>query len=340
MNLDLNLKALAYPASNLSDDEPVTPCLCSLVFRCDDAKLATLLLVVRIPTAHGTANSEFVLQYDSDNLVPGHVKLVTDRGYLKRTQLDELVPKKGKGKQRLDIKLLRLSTQRPSPVWCSASTPTFSLRPGHEPALQRLVELAKETKIHVVFDFSQLHQSYQSSFKAFSKAAQGLKGYPVEAPLIERGLRQVSWEVFAPTEVAGAPPAYNDPRTRKRPRKGKCPETLFLSSTDTRKVPAHLIRRPGAGFPRRRPPNRTRPRRRSQSVPRPKLPHCDTRHSTTTPTSTSMQSWRTESLRTSRSLTPRRPQPLTPPSLSVLTRTSAAHRTPRDSRPQWIDKST
>ncbi|KAF1925280.1 uncharacterized protein M421DRAFT_423830 [Didymella exigua CBS 183.55] len=222
MNFDLDHKALAYPASNLSDDEPVTPCLCSLVFRCDDAKLATLLLVARIPTAHGTADSEFVLQYDGDRLMPTNVRLVSGRGHLKPTQLDNLVPRKGKGKQRRDIKTLQLSTEQPSPVWCPASTTTFSPRPGHEAALQRLIDLAKETKIHVVFDFNQLHQSYKGSFKAFGKAAQGLVRYPVEAPLIERGLRNASWEVFAPTELAEAPPAYQGLRRRKRQRQESC----------------------------------------------------------------------------------------------------------------------
>lgn len=228
MNFDLDLKALAYPASNLSDDEPVAPCLCSLVFRCDDAKLATLLLVVRIPTACGITDSEFVLQYNGDNLMPTGVRLVTNRGHLKQTQLNELVPLKGKGKQRLDIKTLQLSIRELSPVWCTASTPAFSPRPGHESALQRLVDLAKETKIDIVFDFNQLHQSYKSSFKAFGKAARGLVGYPVEAALLGRGLRKASWEVFAPTETAGAPPAYKDSKTRKRPREGKSPEPFLL----------------------------------------------------------------------------------------------------------------
>lgn len=239
MNLDLdsNPKALAYPASNLSDEEPVTPCLCSLIFRCDNAQHATLLLVVRTPTAHSAADAEFVLQYDGDNLVPSHVKLVNGIGRLERTQLDELAPQKGKGKQRLDVKTLQLSIKRPSPVWCPASTPTFSPRPGreHESALQQLVDLAKETEIHVVFDFNQLHQSYHSSFKAFGKAFRGLIGYSVEAPLVERGLKKASWEVFAPTKVAGAPPAYDAPRPRKRRRKGKSLGTLLFSSTDPRK---------------------------------------------------------------------------------------------------------
>lgn len=221
MNLDLDLKALAYSASNSSDEEPVSPCLCSLVFRCDDAKLATLLLVVRIPTAHGTTDSEFVLQCDGDNLMPTRVKLSSGKGRLKRPQLDELPPVKGKGKKRLDIKTLELSTKQPVPVWCPASTPAVSPRPGHEPALQRLVQLAKATTIHVVFDFNLLHQHYRGSFKAFSKAARGLAGYPVDASLIERGLRKASWEVFAPTEVAGAPPAYEGSRPRKRARQGK-----------------------------------------------------------------------------------------------------------------------
>ncbi|KAJ4374683.1 hypothetical protein N0V86_007556 [Didymella sp. IMI 355093] len=241
MNFDLDHKALAYPASNLPDNEPVTPCLCSLVFRCDNAKRATLLLVVSIPTADSTADSEFVLQYDGDNLMPDHDTLATGRGHLEPTQLDDLAPRSGKAKKRLDIKTLRLSTKRPPPLWCPASTPTFSPRPGHELALDCLEDLAKETKIHVVFDFTQLHQSYHSFFKAFCKAAQGLIGYPVDAPLLDRGLRTATWEVFAPTEVPGAPPAYNASRARKRSRQG--------TSTESFSSPYQLTRAEGSSSP-------------------------------------------------------------------------------------------
>lgn len=235
MNFDLDLKALAYPASNLSDDEPVSPCLCSLVFRCDDAKLATLLLVVRIPTAHGTTDSEFVLQYDGDNLMPTGVKLVTGKGHLKRPQLDELAPLKGKGKKRVDVKTLQLSTKQVSPVWCPASTPTFCPKPGHEPALQRLVELAKETKIDIVFDFNQLHQHYQSSFKAFGKAARGLAGYPVEASLIERGLRKANWGCLRQSKLLGRrllTKAHAHGSAQERVSRQK---RTFSSSTDSRR---------------------------------------------------------------------------------------------------------
>lgn len=228
MNLDLDLKALAYCASNSSAEEPVSPCLCSLVFRCDDAKLATLLLIVRIPTAHGTTDSEFVLQYEGDNLMPTRGKLSSGKGRLKRPQLDELPPIKGRGKKRPDIKTLELSTKQPVPVWCPASSSAISPRPGHEPALRHLVQLAKATTIQVVFDFNLLQQHCRGSFKAFSKAARGLAGYPVDALLIGRRLRKASWDVFTPIEVAGAPPVYEGSRPRKRARQGKWQGALRL----------------------------------------------------------------------------------------------------------------
>ncbi|KAF3037600.1 hypothetical protein E8E12_000287 [Didymella heteroderae] len=237
MNLNFNCKALAYPASNLSVGAPVSPCLCFLVFRCDDAKLATLLLVARIPTAHGTADSEFVLQYDADNLMPGHVKLSTGKGHVTQPQLDRILPIKGKGRKCPDIKTLVLSAKHASPVWCPVRTPTFSPQPGCEPAFECLVDVSKATTIHIVFDFDQIRNEYRSSFKAFSKAARGLSGYPVEALLIEQGLRKANWEVFAPTEVAGAPPAYESSRTRKRSRQGSPSSPLQPARCWTPKSP-------------------------------------------------------------------------------------------------------
>ena len=67
MNFDLGFKALAYPAANPSPDSSVLPCPCSFVFWCDTSKLATLVVVVTIPTTHH-AETQFVLQYDADKL--------------------------------------------------------------------------------------------------------------------------------------------------------------------------------------------------------------------------------------------------------------------------------
>lgn len=221
MDLGYDLKALAYPAPNPSVAEPVSPCLCSLVFLCDGGKLATLLLVVSMPTAHSTTDSSFVLQYDGDNLIPNNIKLRSSRGCLRREELQDVSSVAG------DVKTLMLSTKQSCSVWCPATTPEFHPKQGSELALQRLVDLARATSVHIVFDFSQLHPPYKSTLKAFSKAARGLAGFPVEALLSKQGLRKASGEVFAPTEIAGAPPAYDAARTRKRPRKGEYPGALL-----------------------------------------------------------------------------------------------------------------
>ncbi|KAF9690391.1 hypothetical protein EKO04_011606 [Ascochyta lentis] len=236
MNFNLDFKALAYAAWNLSDAEPVSPCPCSLVFRCDDAKLATLLLAVTLPTAHGTDDT-FVLQYDADELVPYTVRLTNGNAHITPSQLDAVVPVKGKGKTRPDIKTLDLSIKHPCPLWCPAQITACSPKPGYESAFQQLAHVAKATRLHIVFDYKQLRKERHSMFKAFSKAVKGLVGYPVDALLIKQGLRKASWEVFAPTEPAGAPPAYEGSRVRKRPRQGSPSSPIQPSRCWTPKSP-------------------------------------------------------------------------------------------------------
>ncbi|KAF3004407.1 hypothetical protein E8E13_010239 [Curvularia kusanoi] len=225
MNLDFAFQALAYPASNLSDAEFVSPCPCSLIFRCGDAKFATLLLVARIPTAH-SPETQFVLQYDADNM--------------KSHTLDDILPVKGKGKKRPDIKTLDLSTSASSSLWCPATDFSFGSRPGYEFAFQQFVDLAKATRVNIVFDFHHVRQEHRGMFKAFSKAAQGLVGYPVQASLVEQGLRKATWAIFAPTEAAGAPPAYedDDSRARKRARRDSPGSPVRLGRGLTPQSPA------------------------------------------------------------------------------------------------------
>ena len=215
MSLNLGFKALAYPASNLSD--PISPCQCSLAFRCDDAaKEATVLLVTTIPTAH--ASQTFVLQYDADKLFTGAVSLSRGNNYVARSQLDELLRDRT-SKKRSDIKTLALSIKQPCPLWCLDSRPSFAHRPGFELSFRQFVDLTIATTIHIVFDYKYLQKQHQGMFRAFSKAAKDLAGYPVEGFLTKLGLQKASWEVFGPVNAVGAPPAYDN--SRKRPRQGK-----------------------------------------------------------------------------------------------------------------------
>jgi hypothetical protein len=224
MNFNLGFKALAYPALNVPD--PVSPCQCSVIFRCDDAsKRATVLLVAKIPTVHDT--QPFVLQYDADKLLPGTVSLSSGNTYISRPQLDELL--RNKDNKHFDIKTLSLSVEQPW-LWCPDAR-SFSPRPGCELSFRQFVELAKATAIHIVFDYKHLRKEYQGMFRAFSKATRGLTGYPVEASLTEQKLRKASWEVFSPVDAVGAPPAYTSSRKRSRPSKSGIPKLRPLLSS-------------------------------------------------------------------------------------------------------------
>ncbi|KAF2631426.1 hypothetical protein BU25DRAFT_454878 [Macroventuria anomochaeta] len=211
MSFNLGFKALAYPASNLS--EPTLPCQCSVAFRCDsDANKATILLVATVPTAH--AKQTFVLQYDADKLLSDAVSLSNGNNHVTRPQLDEIL--RDKDNKRSDIKTLALGVEQPCPLWCPDFR-SFAHRPGSEPLFRQFVDLTKAATIHIVFDYKYLPKQHQAMFKAFSKAAKGLAGYPVEGFLTKLGLRKATWEVFGPVDAVGAPPAYDNSRKRSRP---------------------------------------------------------------------------------------------------------------------------
>jgi hypothetical protein len=254
MNFDHGFKVLVYPAPD-SPESSVSPCVCSFVFKCDTAKRATLLLFTSIPTIHD-AETPFVLQYDVDMLE--RATLVSNSGSVTRSQLDTISlvrEERGKGKRRLDIKTLHLTSIDAPPLWCDVAISSFSPQPENELAFQQFIDLAKARCIHIVLDVSSIHHKHQSIFRAFSKRAKNLEGFPVRALLIEKGLRKASWEVFAPSEIApsetvGLPPAYRrtgqaedegdgeGSRTRKRLRPGKLLEDpINFTSTDLRRKP-------------------------------------------------------------------------------------------------------
>ncbi|KZM21805.1 uncharacterized protein EKO05_0001776 [Ascochyta rabiei] len=212
MNLNCKVNALAYPASDLSN--PVSPCQCSVIFRCDDAsKQATVLLVLRLPSICNT--QVFVLQYDADSLLSGTVSLSSGNKLLPRPQLDDLL--RDKVNKHFDIKTLALSIQKPCPLWCTDAQ-SFSPNPKYEQAFRQFVDLARSTTIHIVFDYKHIRKEHQGGFRAFCKAAKGLVGYPVEESLKKQKLRKTSWEIFGPVDAVEAPPPYDTSSARKRPR--------------------------------------------------------------------------------------------------------------------------
>ncbi|USP74906.1 hypothetical protein yc1106_02180 [Curvularia clavata] len=231
---NLGFKALAYPAPNVLD--PVSPCQCSLIFRCDDAsKQATVLLVLRIPTTHDI--QLFVLQYDADKLLSGTVSLTSGNSYIPRPQLDELL--RNKDNKHWDVKTLALSVDDSCPLWCPDAR-SFGPKPGCESAFRQFVELTKASTIHIVFDYKHVRKERQGMFKAFSKAARGLVGYPVDGSLAKQGLRRASWEVFYPIDTIEAPPAYDSCPSLSSPShspKRFAPQSPAKSHTSETTVP-------------------------------------------------------------------------------------------------------
>ncbi|KAH6625102.1 hypothetical protein C7974DRAFT_424829 [Boeremia exigua] len=208
MNLNLDFKALAYPASTSSD--PVSPCSCSLVFRCDAvSRQATVLLVARISTRCDT--QVYALQYDANNLQCGTARLSSGHN-LPQPQSHDLL--RDRSNKHLDIKTLSFDLVQQCPLWCPDAG-AFGPAPNPE-LVHPIFELAKATSINVVFDYKRLRKEHQGMFRAFSKAARGLRGYPCEELLTDQGLRKASLEVLSPVVTTGAPPPYDRSRQRQR----------------------------------------------------------------------------------------------------------------------------
>lgn len=208
MTFTLGFKALAYPASSSPSLLP-----CSLAFRCDAAaEQATVLLVATVQTTQGAQT--FALQCDADKLRAA--SLSRGNSQLLQPQLDGLL--RHQDNKQPDVKTLALEFERPCPLWCARSeADAFVPKAGSEQAFQQLVSLAKATSIHVVFDYKFVARPYQTMFRAFSKAAPGLRGFPVDHLLAARDLRRASWDVFGPSDATGVPPPAYD-NARKRPR--------------------------------------------------------------------------------------------------------------------------
>lgn len=215
MDAKLGFKALAFASSDLSG--PISPCLCSLMFRCDDAaRQATLLLFVTVPSASDPHT--LALQYDIDQLLAGTARLSNGNSHVSQDEQTDLLRDRNDG--RPDIKTLAFALRQPAPLWRSGPAASARARGSEDNATFRaFVELAKATTLHIVFDYKYLHQAHRNMFKAFSKATRGFSGYPVDALLTRQKLLKGSWDLLPPVDAVGAPPAYKS--SRKRLRQGK-----------------------------------------------------------------------------------------------------------------------
>jgi len=166
-------------------------------------------LMLRTPAAflHG-ANDElaFVAQCDADNVLPGTaMDAATVHVPPARRAEIERYPTSSR------ITTLTLSLKHPCPLWCprlEALVPTPS--PSAVESFNELVQFAKATCVHIVFDSGWLSPEQQAPLQRLARGKEALSGFPVH-DYYARHHRRADWTIFGP--LAETP--------HKRGRRGK-----------------------------------------------------------------------------------------------------------------------
>lgn len=200
-------------ASRLFDD--LSPCLCSLIVKVDDAHAqATIILEFKLSSKDPGNDQVVSLVYDADNLVYGTTTLRTASPFPPRW--GEITRNGGS-----DLKTLSFVLRDPCPILC----PVAFERDDADPRFQQLEDLAKATRISVVFDYAWLHPNKSAQFSSLVGRSR-LAGIPRKNT--STLIREADWTALAPqfknpTEVEApeAPPPYADV-SRKRSRRCKC----------------------------------------------------------------------------------------------------------------------
>ncbi|UPX16755.1 uncharacterized protein EKO05_0007141 [Ascochyta rabiei] len=211
------IPVLVYPASHAS------PVSSSLIFRFNEGRATASLLLQSLLFIHGyDAKHVFIMQYDADNLKPGKNSLGPATIPLPQWRLDQ-VSRQGNPQ----IRTLSLTLKKMCPVWTPSSLGPVRPKLDHEAAFTLLANLAKATKLHILFDYNWLHRDHHNIFQTLVDHPEQLIGFPVSRHYSKQ-YRREDWSVFnaenagddATTEdeapVEEAPPMYTE--GNKRPR--------------------------------------------------------------------------------------------------------------------------
>ena len=210
------IPALAYSTSDAASVSS-----CSLIIRHSEPHMqATISLQFSVPIHGFDDDQSFTLLYDADNLVPGTNSLGPATVSLPQARLDE-ISRQGNPKPRA----LSLTLKKPCPVRCPPSSGSVAPKHGFDSRFRQLVDLARATEVHILFDYNWLHRDYHAQFQRLINRPERLTGF--RAGNSHTTLyRQADWTVFSPVEeaVSEAPPSYTN-ASNKRSRQGK-----FLST--------------------------------------------------------------------------------------------------------------
>ncbi|CAI6311982.1 unnamed protein product [Periconia digitata] len=154
----------------------------------------------------------FELVYDADNLVPGKTRLGPENKVLPSSRLEEIARD---GRCRLHS--LSLSLKQPCVVKCPPCSDSISPKDAADPCFSQLANLAKQTEVHILFDYSWVHESNRIRFENLIGRLEKFTGTPRANKDTDQS-RFGDWTVFTPVqEEIEAPPSYAE-ASHKRSR--------------------------------------------------------------------------------------------------------------------------
>ncbi|KAF3029577.1 hypothetical protein E8E12_000230 [Didymella heteroderae] len=171
-----------------------------------------LSIALHVPVNLQGAEEEqvFVVQYDADNQRNRHPAALNSAPvHISNDRLEELARH-----TEPETTTMTLNLKQPAPVWCpldQVMTPQSTL--ADVIAFGELVQLAKATIVHLVFDYKWLSDIQQASIQRLVKGKVSLAGYPL-AKNLARDWEVKDWTHFAPAPAPALPEAS---KKRERP---------------------------------------------------------------------------------------------------------------------------
>lgn len=175
--------ALAYPAS-----DPASLVTLALYLRCNESHTQARLSLQSSLLLNGSDDVQiFHLQYNADNLIPGTISFKPTITDISQARLATLA-RHGSPQ----IHTLSLTLKECCPVWCSSSGP-FTPRSGCGASFRQLINLAKATKLHILFDHRWLSHDKKAILQQLVEHPNRLSNLPLDRHLLQT-LRRVHGE--------------------------------------------------------------------------------------------------------------------------------------------------
>ncbi|KAF3051387.1 hypothetical protein E8E11_011029 [Didymella keratinophila] len=175
-----------------------------------DGKQLSIALYVPV-TLYGAEEEQiFVVQYDADDLRNRSPAALDSAPVLvPNDRLDDFIRN-----SEFETTTLTLNLKQPAPIWCPLNQVMVPQPISTSvTAFAELVELAKATVVHLVFDYKWLTGTQQAAIQRLTKGKVSLEGLSLNKYFI-KNWELKDWTHFAPATAPALPPEASNKRTR------------------------------------------------------------------------------------------------------------------------------